>query len=165
MREGGGIAAPNFPGRVDVLAGGSSTTVHTIDLGAGTWTTLDPAPAQVGAGGGLSFLFMGCDYALAGGGSAAFFSTGFSCTGTNSLADAPAAVQAGGGVATAIGLAGVNQDWVFALRGGGTSDFWRYSITADAWTPRAPAPGPVSSGGALVDVRPNADPFPAGSSR
>ena len=39
---------------------------------------------------------------------------------------------------------------VFALRGGGTTDFWMYA--RGQWTHRASTPGPVNAGGGLAAV-------------
>jgi hypothetical protein len=68
------------------------------------------------------------------------------------LASAPAPVGAGGGIATAIGLVSAPKDFVFALRGGGTTDFWQYSISENAWAMLPSTPAPVDDGGAIVQV-------------
>ncbi|HVG57782.1 MAG TPA: hypothetical protein VNA24_04460 [Hyalangium sp.] len=154
--DGGGIASPNIgqEGTLELIAGGGSTRVHRLDVASGTWSTLGAAPAPVLAGGSIFNLFNSCDYAFTGGGSTAFFSTGTLCTSAGSLAATPAPVMAGAGVTAAPGLGGVQADWVFATRGGGTTDFWRYSISADSWSAMAATPGPISVGGAIVEVRP-----------
>ncbi len=41
-------------------------------------------------------------------------------------------------------------NYVYALSGGNTRNFYRYSITDDSWTPKALAPGYIYYGGALV---------------
>jgi hypothetical protein len=156
VSDGGGIASPNIgqEGTLEVLAGGGSTVVHKLDVASGTWNTLGAAPAPVLAGGAIFNLFNGCDYAFTGGGSTAFFSTGTLCTSAGSLAATPAPVMPGAGIAAAPGLGGVQADWVFGVRGGGTTDFWRYSISANSWSAMAATPGSISAGGAIVEVRP-----------
>ena len=42
------------------------------------------------------------------------------------------------------------RDFIYALRGDTTTDFYRYSISGNAWTAMAPVPATVYSGGALV---------------
>ncbi|MEE9216953.1 MAG: hypothetical protein V3U32_05890, partial [Anaerolineales bacterium] len=39
---------------------------------------------------------------------------------------------------------------LFALRGDGKNDFWRYSTSGDSWTPMADTLGNVKQGGALA---------------
>jgi hypothetical protein len=68
------------------------------------------------------------------------------------LAPAPAPVSAGAGIATAIGLVGAPEDSVFALRGGGTSEFWHYSISQNEWTTLPDTPAPVGDGGGIIEV-------------
>jgi outer membrane protein assembly factor BamB len=59
---------------------------------------------------------------------------------------APAPAPVGGGGALVFDLNGN----IYAFRGGGTTDFWKYSISSNTWIPLAPAPAPVGNGGALV---------------
>jgi hypothetical protein len=68
------------------------------------------------------------------------------------LAHTPGPVAAGGSLATAIGLVGAPTDLAFALRGGGTSDFWQYSISRNAWTILPNTPAPVGDGAAIVQI-------------
>lgn len=68
------------------------------------------------------------------------------------LAPTPAPISAGGSIATAIGLVTAPNDLIFALRGGGTTDFWQYSISENAWRALANTPAPVNDGGAMVQV-------------
>ncbi|MBN1203731.1 MAG: hypothetical protein JXB05_02250 [Myxococcaceae bacterium] len=154
--DGGGLASPNVgqEGTLELLAGGGSTTVHKLDVASGAWATFGAAPAPVNAGGAISNLFNSCDFAFTGGGATAFFSTGTLCTSAGPLAATPAPVMSGAGIATAPGLVGAQTDWVFGTRGGGTTDFWRYSISANAWVAVAATPGPINGGGAIVEVRP-----------
>jgi hypothetical protein len=127
--------------------------VWSLDIASNVWTIVGTAPSPVGAGGSISHVFNECDLAFSGGGTTDFFSTGggFFCD-TTPLASAPAPVGAGGGLATPLAVGGSPDDSVFALRGAGTTDFWHYSISDNAWTPRPAAPAPVGDGGALVQV-------------
>src|SRR5215831_4928989 len=68
------------------------------------------------------------------------------------LSPAPAPVSAGGGLAAVMGLVGAPIDLVYALRGGGTSDFWQYRISQDLWTVLPSTPAPVGDGGGIVEV-------------
>jgi hypothetical protein len=161
---GGALSSPNLgdEGTLDVLPGGGSSNVHSLDVATNSWTLIATTPSPVGAGGSMSHDFNDCELAFAGAGSTNFFSTGPGfgpggppsppCSPTTSLAPAPASVGAGGALATALAVGGSPEDLVFALRGGGTSDFWRYSISENAWTVMPPAPASVGDGGALVQV-------------
>jgi hypothetical protein len=68
------------------------------------------------------------------------------------LAPTPAPVGAGGSVSAVMGLVGAPINFVYALRGGGTADFWQYSITENSWTTLASTPAPVDDGGAMIQV-------------
>ncbi|HWC95990.1 MAG TPA: hypothetical protein VG456_04555 [Candidatus Sulfopaludibacter sp.] len=151
---GAAVTSPNLgeEGTLDVLEGGGSSRVWSFDVAANAWSPAGIAPQAVGPGGALSSLFNACDYALVGGGSRSFFSTGTGCDLPSRLADAPAAAGDGAAMATAPGLQGSPVDSVFALRGGGTSDFWRYSISQNTWTPMPATPAPVGSGSAMVEA-------------
>jgi hypothetical protein len=152
---GGAITAPNIgqEGTLDVLLGGGSQQVLSLDVFTKTWSAVGSAPSQIGEGGAIASLFNGCDYAFAGGGSTAFFSTGgipWVCQ-AGSLTDAPAPVGAGGALAAAPGVGGAPTDYVFALRGAGSRDFWRYSISLHSWAILAETPEAVGDGAGLVE--------------
>lgn len=156
---GGAITAPNIgqEGTLDVLPGNGSQLVLSLDVASGIWSPVGSAPVPVASGGALSNLFNGCDYAFAGGGSQMFFATGgisWACP-AGPLASAPAPVAEGAALATAPGLGGAPTDAVFALRGGGTRDFWRYSIGSDSWAVLPETPAPVGDGGALAEFASN----------
>jgi hypothetical protein len=68
------------------------------------------------------------------------------------LAPTPAPISAGGGIAAAMGLVTAPVDSIFALRGGGTTDFWHYSISENAWAILPNTPAPVDDGGAIVQI-------------
>jgi len=42
---------------------------------------------------------------------------------------------------------------IYALRGGGTSEFWKYNIPLNSWLRLADIPAPVTAGGALASER------------
>jgi hypothetical protein len=157
---GGALTAPNIglEGTLNVLPGDGTRTVWSLDIASNTWTVAGTAPSATVQGGAISNLFNSCDFALVGGGSSDFFQTAGIYCATASLANTPGAVGPGGALATAPGLGGAPTDSVFALRGGGTTDFWRYSIATNTWstvlTPM-PIPGSASDGAALVEVYDN----------
>ena len=61
------------------------------------------------------------------------------------MADTPATVYGGGSQAVYTG-----GDYIYALRGDDTTDFWRYSISSNSWTSMAPAPAAVKFGATMV---------------
>jgi hypothetical protein len=151
---GGGITSPNMGtiGTLDILPGDDQSVVWSLDIETGIWTQY-PAPAPINAGGAISHLVNDCDYAFAGGNTPTFFKTGlaFSCGGTTPLADAPGPVGPGGSL-VAILPAGGAAPSVYALRGGGTTDFWRYAISQDIWEVLPDIPAPALDGAAVVEV-------------
>ena len=40
--------------------------------------------------------------------------------------------------------------YVYALRGGGQTAFWRYDVAANTWSAMSPAPAAIGAGGALA---------------
>jgi hypothetical protein len=148
---GASVTSPNI-GALDILAGGGSSRIWSFDFELNTWARLEDAPGHVGLGGAISNLFNECDYAFLGDGSTSFFSTGTICYSPSILASAPAPVGSGASLAAAPGLGGAPTDSVFALRGGGTYDFWEYSISRNTWSVLPATPAPVGDGAALVEV-------------
>jgi predicted CXXCH cytochrome family protein len=149
---------------------GGTTAFWRYDISANSWTAMAAAPAAVGAGASLVWAQGDFIYAFRGGGTTAFWryqistntwnpNRGSSPAITGGVpAPAPGAVGAGGN------LVCISGDFIYALRGGGTTDFWRYQISANTWNPvpgaspaitggvPAPAPGAVGAGGSLVNV-------------
>jgi N-acetylneuraminic acid mutarotase len=68
------------------------------------------------------------------------------------LTPTPAPVGAGGSVSAVMGLVGAPINFVYALRGSGTTDFWQYDITENTWVALANTPAPVDDGGAMIQV-------------
>lgn len=60
------------------------------------------------------------------------------------MANTPDSVNHGGALAYTGG------DYVYSLRGGGTTDFWRYSISGNSWTAMANSLDTVAHGVALA---------------
>lgn len=169
-RIGSAMTSPNYGGEgtLDVLEGGGSSRVWSFDILSNTWRSLGNAPSPIRAGGAISNLFNSCDYAFTGGGSSDFFAIGTLCGSPGILANAPAPV--GTGAAPAYGAAipptpapvGPGGSMaqlqrfgrIYALRGGGTSDFWvlQAGVQVETWEPLAHTPGPVNSGAALVGI-------------
>ena len=61
------------------------------------------------------------------------------------MADTPATVYGGGSQAVYTG-----GDYIYALRGDNTTDFWRYSISSNSWTSMASTPASVELGATMV---------------
>ncbi|MBS1858131.1 MAG: hypothetical protein JST11_22360 [Acidobacteria bacterium] len=148
------MTSPNIGamGTLDLLEGGGASRVWSFDIKAGAWALLENAPEPVRSGGAISNVFNGCDFGFVGEGSSNFFSTGTICDLPGALAGAPAPVGPGAALATAPGLVGAPADSVFALRGGGTADFWSYSISRNQWSMLPASPAPVGEGAAVVEA-------------
>lgn len=152
---GGAITAVNStPGLLQALAGGGSRAYcgHWFDFGM--WSCADELPAGAGAGASLSHEHNRCVFGLLGGGTRVFFAQGSWCTPptVHRLTDTPAPVGPGGGIAAARGLVGAPVDTVYAIRGDGTRDFWRYIVATDRWQSLPPAPAAIGNGGGIVQV-------------
>jgi hypothetical protein len=143
LAQGGGVASPNMgnPGIVDVLEGAGSDRVWSFDIGA-DWWTIHRAPGPVGAGGAIASRFNDCDYVLQGGGTQTFFKAGAMCSfqGSVRLADAPFVPGAGAALIAANAISVDLEDFVYALAGGGASEFWRYSVSRNQWVRMADVP-------------------------
>ncbi len=152
----------NEGGAVQYLKVGSTEYVFALLGGSnrfrrytvgGSWANAVNTPANVKKGGALTTdgtyiyalrgdrqkSFWRCN-ATVDGAAGSCFGTGGSWT---ALADAPANVGWGGAL-TRIG------NYIYAFRGDGKPDFWRYDITANSWSVMAKAPGNVGDGGALT---------------
>jgi hypothetical protein len=155
LAQGGGVASPNMgnPGIVDVLEGAGSDRVWSFDIGA-DWWTIHRAPGPVGAGGAIASRFNDCDYVLQGGGTQTFFKAGAMCSfqGSVRLADAPFVPGAGAALIAANAISVDLEDFVYALAGGGASEFWRYSVSRNQWVRMADLPVAVDDGGSLGAV-------------
>jgi hypothetical protein len=154
VRSGASMTSPNIgrEGTLDILEGAGSSHVWSYDIASDAWSALWNPPVAVTAGGAISNLFNSCDFAFAGGGSRIFFTTGTNCAEPQILADAPEPVVARAGLAAAPGLVGAPTDYLFALRGSGASDFWRYEISTNTWKAMPITPAAVGDGAALVEV-------------
>lgn len=112
------------------------------------WTGAPEAPGPVQAGGTLEDA-SGVIYAFQGGTTSFWIfdpsdgAAGSWATGSQDPADAPAAVGAGAA------LSWDGSDYLYALRGAGTSDFWRFSLINESWEIMSGTPSPVSAGGYL----------------
>jgi hypothetical protein len=148
------MTSPNIgdEGTLDIVEGAGSSRVWSYDISLDSWWALWNPATAVTAGGAISSLTNSCDFAFAGGGSHTFFSTGTMCATPQILADTPEPVVAGAALTTAPGLVGAPTDYVFALRGSGATDFWRYEISTNTWKPIQNTPASVGAGAALVEV-------------
>ncbi len=114
------------------------------------WVGAPDAPDTVGSGGSL-VTANGDLHAFRGGGSSAFWRfdpddgpDGSWSTGGGDPSDAPAGVSSGGTLTWDGG------DYIYALRGGGSDAFWRYSLSGDSWEVMASTPASVAAGGAIT---------------
>jgi hypothetical protein len=87
---GGAITSPNLgtnsgEGTLNILQGGESLAVWSLDIGEDSWKLIADAPDAVTAGGAAASQFNGCSFAFVGGESNQFFSTGARLC----IADAP----------------------------------------------------------------------------
>ncbi|MFH0888085.1 MAG: hypothetical protein V1871_02615 [Planctomycetota bacterium] len=124
---------------------GSSDVVLASTPVTPPWNTLSYTPANIGLGGGL--VIAGSNiYVLGGNGTTNFWL--FSSTGWYALAPISA---------TALVYPGTG-DYIYALQGGATANFYRYAITtsggqtANTWISLAATPAAASSGCALVST-------------
>lgn len=136
------------------LRGSGTTAFRRYRFGGGGpgpppgWIGAPEAPGPVQTGGALEDA-NGLIYAFPGGSPILWLfdpaagAAGSWASGSGDPADAPAAVGAGAALAWDGG------DYVYALRGAGTSDFWRYSLSGDTWEAMASTPAPVGAGGDL----------------
>jgi len=141
---------------VYVLRGGGTTDFWQYDISQNEWRTLPGTPAAVGDGGGIveiasyTFCTQGASHfalaALGGGNTNAFWIFDINAATWCAGPPTPALVGSGGAIAQLQRLGEV-----YALRGAGTSEFWKFG-TNGQWVRLADTPGPVNSGGALVGV-------------
>ncbi len=135
---------------------GGTAAFWVYDTGTNSWSTLSPAPDTTGAG--ASLVWTGGDdiYGTRGGSSASFWYYDISADEwSDEVADDPA-----GGIGAGAELSYVNVEFVvaentytfnhiYATRGGGTQDFWRYSLASGDWEVRASTPAAITSSGTL----------------
>lgn len=62
------------------------------------------------------------------------------------MADAPAPVVRGGALSSSA------DGFIYALRGGVTAEFWRYSVAGDSWQLLADTPDAIARGSALLSL-------------
>lgn len=114
------------------------------------WVGAPDAPAEVSAGGALAAAGNHV-YAFRGDGTNEFWrfdpgagDNGEWAEGGDMPAAAPGAVNFGGALAWDGG------DFIYALQGGNSTAFWRYSISGDSWEVMANPPAAVAAGAALT---------------
>ncbi len=153
--EGGALTHLN--GMIYALSGNNTTTFRRYNIATDTWTAAADAPATVGRGGRLANdgTYV---YALRGNNSDALWRYDPVADQWQTLAAAPAQIGMAGAAPTLGGAAMAHDRGnLYALRGDGTTAFWRYNIASDTWSsttvsgaPMTQPPHPVSQGGAMV---------------
>lgn len=133
VEEGADIAYPGSGDYIYVLVGNLTQEFWRYSISGNSWTQLANTPSTVQGGGSLEILG-NYAYAFRGINTTSFWRYDITQTpGADSWntgldpADAPAAVRAGGSLTTD----GTN---IYATRGAGTTNFWRYNIVGDTWT-------------------------------
>ena len=131
--EGADIAYPGSGDYIYVLVGALSSEFWRYSISGDSWTQLANTPSTVRAGGSLAIVG-NYIYAFRGNNTTSFWRYDITQTpGVDSWntgldpADAPANVRSGGNLVSD----GTN---VYATRGAGTSEFWRYNVVGDTWT-------------------------------
>jgi hypothetical protein len=137
-----------------MLTLGSLSALVPTASGQGAWTTMADTPDPnypIGMGGSLTYASSDYIYAFQGHAAsgetpqiAKFWRYSISGNAWTSMADAPSEVAWGGALTWAGG------DYIYALRGNGTTDFWCYSISGGSWETMAATPSAVGEGGALT---------------
>ena len=121
------------------LQGANSLAFYKFDTLTNIWTTLTSVDAglfNVEEGGSLVYPGSGDYlYALKGNGSTEFWRYSIAGNSWLQMTDSPAAVTGGGALTwldTGV-LTDPSDDTLFAFRGGATTDFWSYNISANTW--------------------------------
>ncbi len=118
------------------------------DIAADAWQSVASSPSAIGAAAALAGDGLGTLYVLSSRQSAVFHRY-TPAGGWERLADAPAPAGREGTALAMVRRAGGGVT-IYALRGGYTSDFWRYDPARDAWEVLAGLPEIVGWGGALA---------------
>lgn len=146
----GGSLAFDGDDLIYALRGNGGRGLWAYSISGDDWATLSLAPESVG-GGALVHDGQNALFALRGDGHSAFWRYDIDTDAWQSdlptaapLASTPEEVFRGGSLVHA---GGGN---LFALRGDGRDDFWRYSVASNAWTALEPAPWNVTFGGGLT---------------
>ncbi|HSN74326.1 MAG TPA: SdrD B-like domain-containing protein, partial [Anaerolineae bacterium] len=152
--EGGALQYLNVGGTEYVFALlGNSNRFRRYAVAGNSWSNMVNTPATVKKGGALTTdgTYI---YALQGDTKKGFWrcnattnNVAGACSGASgswtTLANTPENVGWGGAL-TYVG------GYIYALRGDGKTNFWRYDIAANTWSSMAPALGNVGDGGALA---------------
>ncbi len=134
------------------LLRGSSTDLLRYSITGNAWTTLAAAPGSGGLGSTMTR--NGSDnemYVTQGGSSNGFFvysisGNSWNGSGVSGLAAIPGTIGAGSNL-----LRNSDDDEVFVIRGGNTTDFYRFSIAGNSWTTLTSLPFSAgSNGGNLI---------------
>jgi len=159
VASGGAIAHSSWGSQpiLTVVLGGGSTQVWQYRVTGNAWVLIDDLGAPSGDGTAITHLHSSCYYALGGNATTrylAFPDPGGPqwCPDSGPLASLPGVVGAGASVSAATRYEGVPDDYVFAIRGGGTRDAWSWARSMNAWRSLPSLPHSVGAGGALLYV-------------
>lgn len=136
---------------------GNGRTFWRYNIESGNWQEMKKLPGFASAELGADLVYTGGDYiyALMGGNTTDFlrFDKEQGNKGKwEKMTDLP--LPSGVGVGGGGSLAYHSGDYIYALQGGGSDQFWRYTISSDTWKALDPTPAGVDSGGDLVMVGP-----------
>ena len=140
-------ASLTYPGSGDFIyaLGGSSTTFYRYSISANSWSTLTPYPVAVATGSSLIFGPDGFMYGVRGFTGTDFFRYTVTTDSWTRLANSPSAFSDGSGLTyPGTGL------FLYAIRGGNTSNFSRYLFQTTPDTPTSLAQTKLDS--TLVSV-------------
>ena len=112
-------------GTIYVVRGDNKNDFWAYNISTSTWTDLAAAPGNLNAGGAVAYS-EGAVYVLRGANTPEFWKYTVSAGSWESLSDAPGGLERGGG-----SIAGDGGEFIYALKGNGSSDFWRYDIGDD----------------------------------
>ncbi|MDD5509453.1 MAG: hypothetical protein PHI12_01385 [Dehalococcoidales bacterium] len=152
----GGYLRYGGDGKIYAYQGGT-TAFWVYDTDTDAWSTLAPTSGSTGAGASLVWTGGNDIYGTLGGGSASFWRYSISGNSWTAMTgdDYPT-----GGIGAGAELSYVNVEFVvagttysfnhiYATRGGGSTDFYRYSLDTGTWEVRDSTPAAITSGGTL----------------
>jgi hypothetical protein len=139
----GGALAYTGNGNISAFRGTGFTTFWTYNISTDAWSTAAAVANNLATGASLTYTGNGNISAFDGSTRSLRYNISTN-TWVIMANPVPANVNAGGAL-TYTGNGNIS-----AWRGGGTTTFWSYNISTDAWTVKAVPPATVNTGGALA---------------